>query len=141
VKLSDFEENHGIALISKYYGSSPSALLNAVNGQEKGKGKGGGEGKEASEESDIGRGRGEGGGGASPPPFTFLPWLFLHLPKASYDDVAIQKAYVEWLMKEVGVRSLSDLRPMHFKGNHGLALLARYNNSVQELVLQLSEVI
>jgi len=66
--------------------------------------------------------------------FTFLPWLFLKVPAGFFNIERNRKAYIDWLIAEVGVKHHGELRTRHFREHNGLGLLAKYRFSTKALL-------
>lgn len=69
------------------------------------------------------------------PGFEYLPWLFDDYKKTEYfSNPNVRRRYIEWLMAQVGVTSMSDLRQSHFRKHKGGVLLSKYNYSIAQVL-------
>jgi len=65
--------------------------------------------------------------------FEYLPWKFRVTPRGYFSDSGNIKKYLEWLLREVGVRGYKDLTAQHFRDHCGWRLLQQYGMSPQKV--------
>jgi hypothetical protein len=72
------------------------------------------------------------------PELGLLPWFFKH-PSMFFTKRENRQSYIDWLVKEVGVKSPEYLKGDHFKSNHGAGLLRTYLESPLAVINSLAD--
>jgi len=69
--------------------------------------------------------------------YTFLPWLFAKVPSHFFERKSNRRVYVQWLLKQVKVRSVNELTYDDFSKNGGSALLKTFRGSPYKIAQSL----
>lgn len=68
---------------------------------------------------------------------TFHPWLFNHPPQNSFDNLDTRKQYIDWLLRKLDKKSVTELKYRDFAKNNGRALLEKYGGSPTAVIASL----
>jgi len=70
--------------------------------------------------------------------YHFLPWKFASLPHGYWEKKERRNEYIDWLVKEAGVSSWTELKRKHFDEHFGANLLGLYNRSLEAVLTSVS---